>query len=75
MRVTREIRESNDARRFGELTAQLRRDEESGNVRAIAREMQAVSAALRREFGASERSFDVLWTLAGAGGRAAISSR
>jgi len=73
MRVTREIRESRDARRFRELAAQLRRDEEAGNVRAIAREMQAVSAVLRREFGPSERSFDVLWSLAGAGGKAAIS--
>jgi hypothetical protein len=73
MRVTREIRESRDARRFRELAAQLRRDEEAGNVRAIAREMQAVSAVLRKEFGPSERSFDVLWTLAGSGGKAAIA--
>jgi len=73
MRVTGEIRESSEARRFREYAARLRRDEDEGNVREIVRELQAVSAVLRKQFGPSERSFDVLWTLAGSGARAAIA--
>ena len=63
-RVTRQIRDASAARRFREHAAKLRRDLDAGEIHEVARELDRYASLLRREFGQSEGSSEVLWSLA-----------